>query len=124
MMHALPKALPWLLLVPLAGEAQAQTAPPPDAKSGQELLQACGADGTDANFWFCQGYLTGLHQTTNALIRIGAIKQPYCPPVGFTNRALRNIVVSYLRAFPDILDQSAETLTLAALSTAYPCPKQ
>jgi hypothetical protein len=114
----------WLLLVPLAGAAEGQTARPPDARSGHELLQACNAADYGSDFWFCQGYLTGLHQTTIALIRLGAIKPPYCPPVGFTNRTLRNVVVSYLRAYPGELNQSAEVLTLAALSTAYPCPKQ
>ena len=113
-----------LLLVPLTATAQGQTARRPDAKSGHELLQVCGTDNRDSDFWFCQGYLTGLHQTTITFATLGLIKPAYCPPAGFTNRALRNVVVSYLRAYPDELHKSAEVLTLTALSTAYPCPKQ
>ena len=112
----------WLLLVPLAGAAQSQIVRPPDAASGTDLLRACGAEGYGSDFWFCQGYLAGFNQTVVALITVGAIRPPYCPPKGLTNRRLRNIVISYLRAYPAQLDQSAELLTLAALSTAFPCP--
>lgn len=113
----------WLLLASFAGVAEGQTARRPNATSGTELLQACSA-GNDSDFWFCLGYLTGFNQTIVALANTGAMKRPYCPPEGFTNRQFRNVVVSYLRAYPDQLNQSAGFLTLSALSTAYPCPKQ
>lgn len=122
MTRSMLRAWLWLLLVPLTGPVYA--ARPPDATTGIELLRACGAQGYGSDFWFCQGYLAGLHQTTLALITLGALKPPYCPPRRFTNRQLRNVVVGYLRAYPDELDQSAEFLTLAALSTAYPCATQ
>jgi len=114
----------WLLLASFAGVAEGQTARPPNATSGNELLRACSAEGNDSDFWFCLGYLTGFNQSIVALVTIGAMKLPYCPPKEFTNRQFRNVVVSYLRAYPDQLDQSAEFLTLSALSTAYPCPKR
>jgi hypothetical protein len=114
----------WLLLASFAGVAEGQTARRPSATSGNELLQACSADRNDSDFWFCLGYLTGFNQTVVALVTIGAMKLPYCPPKEFTNRQFRNVVVSYLRAYPDQLNQSAELLTLSALSTAYPCRKQ
>jgi hypothetical protein len=113
----------WLLLASFAGAAEGQTARQPNATSGNELLQVCSAEG-DPDFWFCLGYLTGFNQSIVALVTIGAMKLPYCPPKGFTNRQFRNVVVSYLRAYPEQLNQSAELLTLSALSTAYPCPKQ
>ena len=111
----------WLALLPVAGAVEGRTAPPPDATSGRELLRACGAAGYGSEFWFCQGYLAGLHQTTIALAKIGALKPPYCPPKRFTNRLFRNVVIAYLQAYPEQLDESAEILTLAALSTANPC---
>lgn len=110
----------WLLLLPLAGAVHGR-ARPPDARSGHDLLRACGTDVAGSDFWFCQGYLAGLNQATLALVRIGAMKPLYCPPPRFTNRTFRNVVVAYLRAYPERLDQSAEILTLSALSTAYPC---
>ena len=114
----------WLLLVPLAGAVQGRPVPPPDARSGHDLLRACGAASAGADFWFCQGYLAGLHQATLALVRSGTMQPLYCPPRRFTNRTFRNVVVAYLRAYRERLDEPAELLALTALSTAYPCPSR
>lgn len=112
----------WLLLLPLTSAVHA--APPPDATTGNDLLRACGARGYGSDFWFCQGYLAGLHQTVVSMTKLGALKPPYCTPLGFTNRQLRNVVVAYLWAYREQLDQPAEFLVLAALSTAYPCAQR
>ena len=112
----------WLLLMPLPSAVHA--ARPPDATTGNDLLRACSARGYGPDFWFCQGYLAGLHQTIVSMTNLGALKPPYCPPVGFNNRQLRNVILGYLWAYPAELEQPAEYLALAALSTAYPCAKQ
>jgi hypothetical protein len=113
-----------LLVVSVPGAAHGRPVPPPDATTGRQLLRSCGTAGYGSDFWFCQGYLAGFHQTIVALVSLGAMKPPYCPPARFTNRLLRNVVVAYLEAYPDQLDGSAEMMTLAALSTAYPCRAQ
>ena len=95
-----------------------------DATTGNELLRACSAQGFGPDFWFCQGYLAGLNQTVVSMTKLGALKPPYCPPLGFTNRQLRNVLLAYMWAYREQLDQPAEFTALAALSTAYPCAQR
>ena len=109
-----------------------------EPKDGNFLLHSCKevlkegprktpqeATGYILGMW-CMGYLAGFTDM-NALYQgavLGESNGFFClPNGGLEAEQLTRVVVKHLEANPEKLHDSARTLTLVALATAFPCSK-
>ena len=84
------------------------------AGDGNELLAACLRPAETFDRGYCLGYIVG---AAGAL----ELEASVCPPKGITLGQLKDVVVRYLQAHPEIRHQSATFLTSIALIDAFPC---
>jgi hypothetical protein len=102
-------------------------------RTGADLLQECRVsieknpdkvamlDGVH-----CVGYLTGVSETFDMWKAFNDRRKqnnppPACVPGRVTGRELATVVVTYIKAHPNVLHHQLSVVALAALSDAYPC---
>jgi hypothetical protein len=94
----------------------------PGAKAldnGNELLDRCTDEGYGAS-GFCMGYLSGVSQ----MLIWWQTSTETCfnaQPHGVTNRQAADVVVKFLRQYPEKRDNLAILLVAAAFADAWPC---
>jgi hypothetical protein len=96
--------------------ARAQTH---DMESGNYWLQVCTSRDVSQST-MCLAYLMSvLH--FDQVLGWGNVWRPFCPPPEVTIGQMEAIVIKELRENPAKLHQPFMTLTLEALSKAFPC---
>jgi len=94
-------------------------------ETGNDLLGVC-SDGHHFNEAYCKGYAVGVADAAMALNAMKANGYPIpsvCLPEGqhVKSEQIRDVVVQYLTAHPEIRHQAAGGHALVALSAAFPC---
>ena len=93
--------------------------------TGNSLFDVC-SDSHHINEAYCKGYVAGV---ADAISQMNAVKAngwttpSTCIPQGekVTQDQLKDVVVQYLTAHPEIRHVAAAGLTLLALQAAFPC---
>jgi hypothetical protein len=110
-----------LSLVPVSGSAEEP------AVSGAVLLKHCESvlqDGAPQSFE--AGHCVGILETLRyiqPLLDPKYEKAGYCLPPGLSYEQEVRMVVTYLQAHPERLQEEGRTLALDALHQAFPCKK-
>ncbi len=89
---------------------------------GSKLLSLCSS----RNAGLCDAYISGVADSAtevDEMPELSGRKLGICIPKEVKGTALREAVVSSLRAHPEDSGRSAIELTLRALKAAYPCDK-
>lgn len=85
------------------------------ATDGNELYEACTV-GSNAGGNFCRGYVLAVFETVSNTY--------FCPPDNIAVSQAVDIVVNFLRAYPEHRNEGAAMLSVSALRIAWPCPKK
>jgi hypothetical protein len=87
--------------------------------SGNALFESCSKQSQA----YCGGYIIGVFDAAVPVLNTGADVDgfKFCAPIEVTQGQITDIVVNYLRANPQFRHFNAASLTLSALSKAYPC---
>lgn len=107
-----------LLLVLIPGAALG-------GQTGREFLALC----SDADAWtqgYCTGYIAGSGELIDGLLLEEDLKDAlegrvFCLPAGLQKGEVRDLVLDYLRARPEVQDKHITSITWAALIQAFPC---
>lgn len=94
-------------------------------QTGQDFLELC--TGNEA--WtegYCTGYITGAGELIDGLLLEEDLKsaldgKAFCLPEDLRKGKVRELVLDYLRAHPEIRDKEMSSITWAALIDAFPC---
>ena len=94
-------------------------------QTGQEFLELCNGGGTWAE-GYCTGYVTGAGELIDGLLLEEDLKaaldgKAFCLPGDLRKGQVRDLVLDYLRAHPEVRDKQITTVTWAALIDAFPC---
>jgi hypothetical protein len=102
-------------------------------ETGNDLFRVC-SDDHHFNQAYCKGYAVGV---ADALMAVNAMKAngwtipSACPPLkgdgvehGVASEQVRDVVVQYLAAHPEIRHEAAGGHALLALQAAFPCKEQ
>lgn len=81
--------------------------------SGNEIYLRMQGDTYDR--MFALAYVSGVYDAT--------VGDWFCPPSGVTTGQARDVVMNFLRMAAEDRNLPASTLSLAALSRAWPCKK-
>ena len=103
-----------LAFAPMAVQAQVVG---PD--NGNELLKNC----TESDYFsqgLCYGYIRGINHTLDVWAYTNKA-QPFCRPDGVSFQQLRDVVVSYIQAYPAKRNEPAAWLVTQAEVAAWPC---
>ena len=104
------------LIVGMAGpEAGAK-----NLKDGNELLVHCRNSTEKAGYSYCLGFVTAVADSLRAR-PVGAWRA--CLPKEAPVDQLAEIVIAWLEANPSKRQLASDTITLSALSEAFPCKK-
>ena len=94
------------------GGVQTATAAP---QNGSDLLRVCAHAAPDKDAGFCLGYIHAMVDTIADSPELG------CLPSMGTIDPLKDVVVQYLTAYPEMRTYPAYLVVADALSRAYPC---
>jgi hypothetical protein len=84
--------------------------------SGNELLRDCTGD----SYSYCLGYISGLVDGSSVEAAFRKCKPLFAIPSGAELGQLVDVVTKYLKEHPEVRDQRADALALAALKAAFP----
>jgi hypothetical protein len=92
---------------------------PSFSQSGNELIQACKSDRSAGEFLIgeCAGIIEAVLYYGKSLP--GGLS--FCAPLTTTNGQARAVVVAYMNAHPERLDEHAAELAAEALHSVWPC---
>lgn len=105
-----------VLLVAAPGKAFAQQRLALD--TGNDFVSMCADKSYGVMWGMCYGYLAGYTQ------RDAVGPSFFCVPPNVTNGQIFDVVMKHIVDRPQDRHHSLKYLTLAALSTAFPCPKK
>ena len=98
----------------------------PVVNTSSGLLENCTVDAAasgkaerDYHLGLCIGFIKGVTNTLSEQ-RLGE----FCPPDDLTNEDLKDIVVTWLRGHPELLDAPAVGAVVSATTEAFPCATQ
>lgn len=83
------------------------------ARNGDELLAQCLSGPDNPKSFYCLGYVSGVVETPSDIICL--------PQQGIEGGQLRDVVVKYLEAHPEMRRLPAAMLVQVALASAFPC---
>ena len=94
-------------------------------QTGRDFLELCS--GSES--WtegYCTGYVTGAGELIDGLLLEEDLKsaldgKAFCLPEGLRKGQVRDLVLDYLRAHPEIRHKQMTSITWAALIDAFPC---
>ena len=94
-------------------------------QSGREFLELCDR-GDPWSEGYCVGYVAGAGEMLDGLLLEDSIRaafdgKVFCLPGDVTKGMVRDQVLGFLRAHPDITDRQMTSITWAALIETYPC---
>lgn len=90
--------------------------------TGNDLLSLCkSANPAQRNY--CSGYVTGALDQQRFLEAAAALAPLVCVPQNVASGQLADVVAKHLEAQPAKRHYSAASLTIGALSDAFPCRK-
>jgi len=103
-----------LAFAPMAAQAQVVV---PD--NGNEILKNC----SETDYFsqgLCYGYIRGINHTLDMWAYTNKA-QPFCRPNDVTFQQLRDVVVSYIVAYPAKRTEPSALLVTEAEAAAWPC---
>lgn len=100
-----------LAVLTVAGAAHAQRV---SNVTGRTLMTACTGKSTQA----CDAYVDGFG---DAVFAGGKTHALACIPRASTGTELRDVLVAYLKAHPEVQSEKAYDITQKAFAKAYPC---
>jgi len=103
-----------LAFAPMAAQAQVVV---PD--NGNEILKNC----SETDYFsqgLCYGYIRGINHTLDMWAYTNKA-QPFCRPNNVTFQQLRDVVVSYIVAYPAKRTEPSALLVTEAEAAAWPC---
>jgi hypothetical protein len=111
-----------LSMLLLAAPAQAQQDDPKYLVSAKYVSPRCvvGAEHPPAEDWFVNGFCNGVVHT---IFREG-IQLGVCVPSGVTLAQGKRVVVRYVSARPQRMDEYFEDLAIEAIRDAWPCKRK
>ncbi len=94
-------------------------------QTGRDFLELCS--GSES--WtegYCTGYVTGAGELIDGLLLEKDLKaalgdKAFCLPADLQKGQVRNLVLDYLRAHPEVRDKQMTSITWAALIETFPC---
>ena len=91
-------------------------------ESGNNLLEMCGSSDRSLN-GVCVGYIEAIVDAMHIVQDSGGTVNGWraCIPQGVTVRRLRDLVIRFLRAHPELRPRAAIDLVTNALAEAFPC---
>lgn len=93
-------------------------------KSGNDLLKYCEEaekrTGSGIDFGVCHGYIQGVIDGSAISVLSGGTDKAIKVPAGVNSKQLVDIVVTYLRANPEVRHYVASDLVYIALKRAFP----
>ena len=101
------------------------TGPAWAGQSGREFLALCDQGDTWSE-GYCVGYVAGAGEMLDGLLLEDGVRaafdgKVFCLPDEVTKGMVRDRVLAFLRAHPDISDRQMTSITWAALIEIYPC---
>jgi len=103
-----------LAFAPMAAQAQVVV---PD--NGNEILKNCNETDYFSQ-GLCYGYIRGVNHTLDMWAYTNKA-QPFCRPNDVTFQQLRDVVVSYIVAYPAKRTEPSALLVTEAEAAAWPC---
>jgi hypothetical protein len=110
------------VLVLASSPAHAGDSSSPDPSSGNGLLAQCDTTASYEDRAYCLGYLRGVRDM-NKLYRDAGAPSFFCEPPDGTNGQLRQVVLKFLKEYPQLLHYPGLPLAVEALRNAFPCPR-
>jgi hypothetical protein len=95
-------------LEPIFGEGYAQEV------TGQQLLELCSPQASDAGQGICLGYIIGSFDTS-------VVRGGICSPPNLTHGQVRDTVLAFMRKHPERIQEPASHLIVAGMVEAFPC---
>ena len=101
------------------------TGPAWAGQTGREFLELCD-QGDSWSEGYCVGYVAGAGEMLDGLLLEDSVRaafdgKVFCLPVDVTKGMVRDRVLGFLRAHPDVTDRQMTSITWAALIEIYPC---
>ncbi len=95
------------------------------SQTGQDFLELCSG-GESWTEGYCTGYVTGAGELIDGLLLEKDLKpaldgKAFCLPEDLRKGEVRNLVLDYLRAHPEVRDKQMTSITWAALIETFPC---
>lgn len=89
--------------------------------SGNKLLEGCDVPKQSYPLGICTGYSVAV---MDAMLAGQAVNgYTACAPVGVTASQVRDVVIGYLKAHPEVRHYAAVGLVAEAIAEAFPCNK-
>jgi hypothetical protein len=82
--------------------------------TGQQLLDLCSPQASEAGHGICLGYIIGSFDTS-------VVRGGICSPPSLTHGQVRDTVLEFMRKHPERLQEPASHLIVAAMAGAFPC---
>src|SRR5262249_37058857 len=82
--------------------------------TGQQLLELCSPQASDAGHGICLGYIIGSFDTS-------VVRGGICSPPSITHGQLRATVLNFMLKPPGRLQEPAPPLVVAGVAEAFPC---
>jgi len=82
--------------------------------TGQQLLELCSPQASDAGHAICLGYITGSYDTS-------VVRGGICAPPSVTHGQVRDTVLKFMQKHPERLQEPAPHLIVAGMAEAFPC---
>ena len=86
----------------------------PQVVTGEQLLELCSPQVSDAAHAICFGYIMGSFDTST-------IRGGICEPPTLTHRQLRDTAIKFMLNHPERLQEPAPHLIVASMTEAFPC---
>jgi hypothetical protein len=84
--------------------------------TGNDVLEACASTTNNVESTLCTGYVIGSIEALEF-----ALPHLFCPGKYVTNGQTIDVVVKFLRQFPEKRDNDAPLIIAGALEEAFPC---
>jgi hypothetical protein len=85
---------------------------------GNALIPWCEGKYGAEGYQLCEMYLVGVHDATTTLT---GEDQTFCVPEKVIGEQLRKVFVKYVTDNPQVLHASASSITILAITEAFPC---
>jgi hypothetical protein len=92
--------------------------------NGRDLIERCDTEYNDTNKFIlpnCLGYIAGVIDLHESLLRDEAVKPIFCKPERHDLTEMHKVVCNFLNENPSLLSNSAPDLVTQALAELFPC---
>lgn len=86
-----------------------------------KLYEFCTRKSDSPESIGCSAYITGFTEGLFIGKSLPGSGHSYCPPKGMTTAQARLVIEKFLRERPQMLNEAASSMAMAALVLAFPC---